>query len=67
MRDTARIEDKNDDGGSESLSSTSAVLTTPPVMDPADLLKNGLKNQKMVHVLLSEEKKHATMRKCRVC
>jgi hypothetical protein len=55
MRDTTGIEDKNDKGGIESLSSASASLTTLPVMDPADLLQNGLKNQKIVHVLSSEK------------
>jgi hypothetical protein len=67
MKDAAQIKDKNDNRGSESLSSVSAALTTLPVMDPADLLQNGLKNQKTVRVLLSEEKKHVTMKKCRVC
>jgi hypothetical protein len=55
MRDTARID----------VPSTSAALSTLPVMDPADLLQKELKNQKMV--LLSKEKKRATIRKCRVC
>jgi hypothetical protein len=66
MTGSGQREDKNDSRVSESLSSTSA-LTTPLVMDPADLLQDGLKIQKMVQVLPSEVKKCATMGKCRVC